>query len=243
MRGIGKKFLIICLIIVLWIIGFLIFIIGSTVFLIYVVPHEPPKYVKNRAEWIRLYKIFDTEFPEPIEEKKIAKCEFVIFDLLIFDKKDKRKLEKLTSNWVYVKDNKIPENTYSKIQNDPDNVSGKVKENIETIIWYANLFSLGKHKLPDDWKPLFFDIEGKRVYEIGGTILNEKLAQNMLIEMKEEYKFYRYYKATRTGTKALSLYFVYIPKTNHLYVLDDGYHTERVDYIKENLQELQNENK
>jgi len=65
----------------------------------------------------------------------------------------------------------------------------------------------------------------------------------MLIEMKEEYKFYRYYKATRTGTKALSLYFVYIPKTNHLYVLDDGYHTERVDYIKENLQELQNENK
>jgi hypothetical protein len=228
--------------IVIGVILFFTFSVGILLFLLHLNP-DPPKYVKNRAEWIRLYKIFDTEFPEPIKEEKIVRCEFLFFDLLIFDEKDKPKLEKLTSNWVYVKDSKIPENIYSKIQNDPDNVSGKVKENIETIIWYAKLFSLGKHRLPDEWKPLFFDIDGKRVYENKGAILNEKLAQNMLIEMKEEYKFYRYYKATKAGTKELSLYFIYIPKTNHLYVLNDGYYTERIDYIKDNLQELQNKNK
>ncbi|WPX09251.1 hypothetical protein [Anaerocellum danielii] len=74
----GKKILRGCLIIVLLVIVFLVFIIGSTAFLIYVVPHEP------------------------IKEEKIVKCEGQFLDLLIFDKKAKPQLEKLTSNWLYI---------------------------------------------------------------------------------------------------------------------------------------------
>lgn len=231
-----------CLVIVLSVMGFFVFVFGIIVFSIYF-NSNPPKHVKNRAEWIRLYKIFDTEFPEPIKEENIVKCETFFLDLLIFNKKDKPKLEKLTSNWVYIKNSKIPENLYSKIQNDPYIISGTVKDYIETVLNNVKIFSLGKHKLPDELKPLFFDIEGKRVYENKDAILNEKLAQNMLMEMKEEYKFYRYYKATKDRTTELSLYFVYIPKTNHLYVFNNTFYTERVDYIKDELQELQNTSK
>ncbi|ACM59540.1 hypothetical protein B0S90_0683 [Caldicellulosiruptor bescii] len=230
------------LIIVIGVNLFFILSFGTLLFLLHLTS-EPPKYVKNRAEWIRLYKIFDTEFPEPIKEEKIVKCETYFLDLLIFSEKDKPKLEKLTSNWIYIKNSKIPENLYSKIQDDPYTISGTVKDYIETVLNHVEIFSLGKHKLPDDLKPLFFDIEGKRVYENKGAILNEKLAQNMLMEMKEEYKFYRYYKATKDGTTELSLYFVYIPKTNHLYVFNNTYYTERIDYIKDELQELQNTSK
>ncbi|WAM31292.1 hypothetical protein [Caldicellulosiruptor naganoensis] len=125
---VGKKILRGCLIIVLLVIVFLVFIIGSTAFLIYVVPHEPIKRVKSRAEWIRLYKIFDTEFPEPIKEEKIVKCEGQFLDLLIFDKKAKPELEKLTSNWLYVKDNKMLYDLDIKKQYEIEAVLGTVEE-------------------------------------------------------------------------------------------------------------------
>jgi hypothetical protein len=210
-----------CLVIVLSVMGFFVFVVGIIVFSIYFNPN-PPKHVKNRAEWIRLYKIFNTEFPEPIKEEKIVKCETYFLDLLIFDEKAKPKLEKLTSNWLYIRNNKIT-----------DNLDRKIQDDIKTVLYHVKTFSLGKKKLPDDLKPLFFDENGKEDDE---SILNEKLVQNMLFEMKEGYKFYRYYRKGKRVFGELSLYFVYIPKINHLYVYNDTFYTERIDYIKEALQ-------
>jgi len=61
-----------------------------------------------------------------------------------------------------------------------------MQDDIKTVLYHVKTFSLGKKKLPDDLKPLFFDENGKEDDE---SILNEKLVQNMLFEMKEGYKF------------------------------------------------------
>lgn len=192
----GKKILRGYLITVLLTIVVLFFIVGSTLFFIYVVPHEPIKRVKSRAEWIRLYKIFDKEFPEPVKEEKIVKCEICFLDLLIFDKKAKPELEKLTLNWLYVKDNKML-----------NDLNIKTRYEIEAALGAVEEFSLGKKNLPEELKPLFFSDNGE---EYDSSILNEKLAKNMLLEIKEGYKFLRYERYTKDGIEpVLSLYFLY----------------------------------
>lgn len=60
----------------------------------------------------------------------------------------------------------------------------------------------------------------------------------MLSEMKEGYKFFRYERYRKDGIgRVLSLYFFYIPTKNHLYVYNDDYYWEQIEYIERDNRE------